>query len=326
MRAVQLHEFGSSELLQYEFVDDPEPGPDQVCIKVAAAGVHLLDTVLRSGNTAGPLPLPTLPTVPGREVAGTVDAIGTNVDTSWLDARVVAHLGMASGGYAELAICELDRLHVIERSVHFAEAVAMIGTGRTTMAILELADLKPDDIILVTAATGGIGSLIVQQANRIGATIVATAGGASKTRKAEQLGADVAVDYRVSNWTQVLAESLPKQGISVAFVGVGGDVAREAFALLDDGARYITYGNAGGESFTPAEQELQQRSISMASPLGAYITERPGGVRSLEERALAALASGELTPMVQPFPLSQAAEAHAALEQRLTSGKVVLIP
>src|SRR5919204_591354 len=104
MRAIRLHEFGPAENLVYEEVEDPQPATGQVRIAVAAAGVHLIDTNIRAGVQQGPMPLPELPTVPGREVAGTVDALGAGVDESWLGRRVVAHLGPASGGHAELAV------------------------------------------------------------------------------------------------------------------------------------------------------------------------------------------------------------------------------
>ena len=103
MHAIRLHEFGPAENLRYEEVVDPRPGARQVRIAVAAAGVHLIDTKLRAGAQMGPLPLPELPTIPGREVAGVIDALGIDVDEGWLGRRAVAHLGPASGGYADLA-------------------------------------------------------------------------------------------------------------------------------------------------------------------------------------------------------------------------------
>lgn len=162
MHAIRLHAFGPAENLTYEKTEDPVPGPGQVRIAVAAAGVHLLDTALREGLT-GPFPAPAvLPTIPGREVAGTVDALGEGTDPTWLGKRVVTHLGMAPGGYAELAVADAPRLHEIPPTLDPAEAVAMIGTGRTTMGILQFTDLGPDSVAIVPAAAGGIGTLLVQ--------------------------------------------------------------------------------------------------------------------------------------------------------------------
>ena len=160
MRAIRLHQFGPAENLVLDEVADPEPGADQVRIAVGAAGVHVLDTFIRAGTTGGPFPLPDLPTVPGREVAGVVDEVGPGVDAAWVGRRVVAHLGMASGGYAELALASVSALHEIPSGMDDEVAVTMIGTGRTAFGILEAAAITTDDVVLVTAAAGGLGSLL----------------------------------------------------------------------------------------------------------------------------------------------------------------------
>ena len=134
MHAIRLHAFGPAANLRYEEVDDPRPGPGQARIAVAACGVHLIDTALRAGRPMGPLPLPELPTIPGREVAGVVDAVGPKVDEQWVGRRVVAHLGPASGGYAELAVRETEALRALPDGLADDAAVAMIGTGRTALA------------------------------------------------------------------------------------------------------------------------------------------------------------------------------------------------
>ena len=196
MHAIRQHEFGPPETLIYEEVADPVPADGQLRIAVEAAGVHLLDTTIRRGESGGPFPLPDLPMTPGREVAGRVEALGPGVDDDWLGRRVVAHLGMASGGYAELAVAPVGALHELPDDLEADAAVAMIGTGRTTMGILEVAQPTPDDVVLVTAAAGGIGSLLVQAAHNVGAVVAGVAGGPDKVERARKLGADVGVDYR----------------------------------------------------------------------------------------------------------------------------------
>ncbi|CAM5557136.1 zinc-binding dehydrogenase [Streptomyces violaceorubidus] len=200
MHAIRLHAFGPAGNLVLDEVEDPEPGPGQVRVAVRAAGVHLLDTALRAG-VRGPAPaLPELPTVPGREVAGVVDALGAGTPESWLGRRVVAHLGFAPGGYAELAVTDVARVHEIPANLDFAQAVAMIGTGRTAMGILQFAELGPGSVAVVPAAAGGIGTLLVQYAKNAGATGVGLAGGPEKTALVAANGADLAVDYRDSGW------------------------------------------------------------------------------------------------------------------------------
>ncbi|MEV7274183.1 zinc-binding dehydrogenase [Streptomyces bacillaris] len=333
MHAVRLHAFGPAENLTYERIEDPVPGPGQVRIAVEAAGVHLLDTALREGRT-GPYPAPAeLPTVPGREVAGTVESVGEGTDPGWLGKRVVAHIGMAPGGYAELTVTEADKLHEIPAALGAAEAVAMIGTGRTTLGILGFTDLGPDSVAVVTAAAGGIGTLLVQYAKNAGATVIALAGGPAKAARAEANGADLALDYTLPDWPDRARGFLDAHGLwaTVVFDSVGGATARSAVGLLGRGGQHVVYGWSGeglhdGQPLTFTPEELAERGITSASVLGPRMIERGGGLRALETRALAEAAAGRLRPAVQRYPLAEAAAAHRALETRGTVGKVVLEP
>ncbi|MGW3583684.1 zinc-binding dehydrogenase [Streptomyces rubiginosohelvolus] len=333
MHAVRLHALGPAENLVYERTDDPVPGPGQVRIAVAAAGVHLLDTVRREGE-AGPFPAPVgLPTVPGREVAGTVDSVGEGTDPGLLGRRAVAHLGMAPGGYAELAVTDADRLHEIPEGLDAAAAVAMIGTGRTTLGILGFTPLGPDSVVVVTAAAGGIGTLTVQYAKNTGATVIALAGGPAKVARATENGAGLALDYTRPDWPLRAREYLDAAGLraTVVYDSVGGTTARAAVGLLGAGGQHIVYGWSGeglrdGKPLTFTAAELAERSITSTSVLGPKMIERGGGLRALETRALAEAAAGRLRPVVQRFPLAEAAAAHRALETRGTMGKVVLEP
>ena len=199
MQAIRQHEFGPPDVLRAEDLPDLHPGPEQVRVAVEASGVHLLDTSIRRGEP-GPLPPPQLPMTPGREVAGLVDELGADVDPAWLGTRVVAHLGPASGGYATQAVVPVGALRPVPDGLGTDAAVALIGTGRTAVAVLEHAGLAPDDVVVVTAAAGGLGTLFVQAARHLGATVVGLAGGSDKVARVEALGADVAVDYRQPDW------------------------------------------------------------------------------------------------------------------------------
>ncbi|MGW1899751.1 zinc-binding dehydrogenase [Streptomyces hirsutus] len=324
MHAIRLHAFGPAENLTHEQVEDPRPGPGQVRITVRAAGVHLLDTALRQGQQ-GPAPAPaTLPTVPGREVAGVVDALGDGTPAHWLGRRVVAHLGFAPGGYAELAVTDADRLHEIPERLDFAQAVAMIGTGRTVMGIVQFAEPGPGDVVVVPAAAGGIGTLLVQYAKNAGATVVGLAGGPGKTARVSANGADLAVDYTDPAWPAHLAAHEGK--VTLIYDGVGGDVARAAVALLAPGGRHVVFGWSAQGLDSAGPYLVDGVSLNV---LGPEMMRRAGGsrpVRTLELRALAEAAEGRLTPAVHRFPLAEAAAAHRALENRGTTGKVVLEP
>lgn len=350
MRAVRLHTFGPAENLTYETVEDPRPTAGQVRIAVAAAGVHLVDTAIRAGDK-GPMPeLPALPTVPGREVAGTVESVGAGVPADWLGKRVVTHIGFAPGGYAELTVTDAARLHELPDDLDFAEAVALIGTGRTTMGILQFVELDEESVVLIPAAAGGIGTLLVQYAKHAGATVVGLAGGPAKVARVRDNGADLAVDYTDAGWPDEVRGYLKGLGdggrggtgsgaggsgrdgraVTVVFDGVGGAVGRAAVELLGAGGTHVTFGWSGKEGpVTLGADELAERRITQVNPLGAAMMERAGGenpVRVLELAALGAYAGGYFTPAVQRFPLREAAAAHRALESRGTSGKVVLIP
>ena len=326
MFAVVLHEFGPAENLRYESVTDPKPGPGQVRIAVRAAGVHLLDASLRSGRSGGPGPAPTLPMIGGREVAGVVDEVGADVDASWRGRRVVAHLGMLGAGYAELTVVDVGSLHLLPDGVDDAAAVAMIGTGRTAFAILEQAALSADDVVLVTSAAGGLGVLLVQAALDAGAIVVAAAGGSEKVERVRQLGATIAVDYDHPDWAAEVRRRLEGRPVSVVLDAVGGTRGRSALELLGVDGRYLVYGFSSGQPTPLAVSDLIGLGITASAVIGARLFRRPGGLRDLELAALAALAQGQLVPLLTQFPLAEAATAHAALENRQTVGKVVLIP
>ncbi|WP_158890064.1 zinc-binding dehydrogenase [Amycolatopsis anabasis] len=326
MHAIRQYEFGPAENLRYEEVPDPHPGPDQVRIAVAAAGVHLLDTALREGQP-GPFGVAELPMTPGREVAGVVDELGEGVDADWLGKRVVAHLGAASGGYAELAIANAAALHALPDSLADDQAVAMIGTGRTALGVLDNAELTADDVVLVTAAAGGIGNLLVQAARNIGATVVGVAGGAEKVARVRELGATHAVDYTRADWPDQVRAALGERSVTAVLDGVGGAAGRQALELLGIGGRLILFGWSAGKGAELTVDDLFARYLTVKVALGPNILNRPGGLRALEERSIAEAAAGRLVPLVgEPFPLAQAAQAHHAVVGRGTIGKTVLKP
>ncbi|WP_233160214.1 zinc-binding dehydrogenase [Pseudonocardia sp. MH-G8] len=303
------------------------PGAGQVLVEVAAAGVHLLDTSIRSGASGGPFPLPALPMTPGREVAGTVAATGPDVDRSWIGKHVVAHLGMAGGGYASLAVAAAASLHEVPETLTAEQAVATIGTGRTAVGILDAAELTADDVVLVPAAAGGLGSLFLQAARGVGAVAVGLAGGPEKVERVRALGADVALDYREPGWPDRVRAALDGRVPTVLLDGVGGEVGRAGLELLDTGGRIVMFGWTSGAATEFTTADIVAGSLSVVWITGPRMLKRYGGLRGLESRALADAAAGRLVPLVHPpFPLAEAGAAHRALEGRATIGKVVLTP
>jgi NADPH2:quinone reductase len=327
MHAIRQYEFGSADELRYEEVPDLHPGDGQVRIAVEAVGVHLVDTTIRQGLAGGAFARAELPMTPGREVAGIVDQVGPDVDEAWLGRRVVAHLGMASGGYAEQALAAVGSLHGLPDHVSAEAAVAMIGTGRTAIAVLEVAAIETDDVVAVTSAAGGLGVLFVQAARHAGATVLALAGGRAKVERVRSLGADVAVDYTEEGWADQVREQLGDRAVTVALDGVGGKVGAAVFDLLGARGRMILFGYSSGEPTNLSTTDIIGRSLTVTAAIGPRLLNRPGGLRPLETEALAQAAAGTLVPVVSSrFRLADAGLAHTALETRATTGKVVLIP
>lgn len=325
MRAVRQRESGGPEVLVVESVDDPVPAPGEVVIAVEAAGVHALDTVLRAG-AGGPVEAATLPMTPGREAAGRVAAIGADVDPAWLDARVVAHLGWRSGGYAERAVVAASALHRLPDRLDAAAAVALIGTGRTAHAALDAAGLSPRDLVLVPGATGGLGSQLVQLAVDAGCTVVALVGGERKAELARSSLAHAVVDYARDDWADALGRALGDRSADVLFDGVGGAVGRRLLEALGPRGRALVIGWASGTPLAVDGATLAARGITVSAAIGPVVMSRPGYLRELEERALASGADGTVVPAVHRFALADAVNAHRAIEQRAALGKVVLIP
>ena len=274
VHAIRQHELGPPEVLRYDEVPDPEPAVGQVRIVMAAAGVHLVDTSIRRGVSGGPFALPELPMTPGREMAGTVDEVGPGVDRSWLGRRVVAHLGAASGGYAEMAVAGVDALHPLPEGVTFVDAVAMVGTGRTATAIADVAAIEAGDVALVTAAAGGLGSLLLQGGRRSGATTIGLAD--DKRRIVEELGADHAVDYSSAGWPDAVRHWLGDRPATVGLDGVGGAIGRHVLDLLAPGGRLVMFGYSSGEPIPLTAGDLFRTGVTVLRR-GRCPNNRPAG-------------------------------------------------
>ncbi|GAA2755794.1 zinc-binding dehydrogenase [Actinopolymorpha rutila] len=314
MRAVWVYEFGGPEVLVPGEAPDPEAGPGQALVEVAYANITFVETQLRAGT--GPF-TPTLPTIPGNGVGGTVRAVGPGVDPALVGRRVVTSTG-GSGAYAELVAVAADGLVEVPPTLRLDDAVAVLADGRTATWLMRASGAGPDDRVLVTAAAGGVGTLLVQLATAAGARVVAAAGGDRKLALAAKLGAKVAVDYRRPDWTDRVRESVG--GVDLVLDGVGGALGRSAFDLLGEGGRMLSFGLASGAWTDVPEAEARRRGVRVLRP-----ALDPADVHELTESALLAAAHGRLHPVIgQRFELVRTAEAHAAIEARATVGKTLL--
>jgi NADPH2:quinone reductase len=203
--------------------------------------------------------------------------------------------------------------------------VALIGTGRTAMAVLDDAALAAGDVVVVTAAAGGLGTLFVQALRAAGATVVGLAGGPEKVATVQALGADVAVDYDADGWPELVRERLGGKEPTLVLDGVGGERGRAAFDLLGTGGRIVLFGYSSGAITPFTSGDLAARGLRASWAIGPAMMKRYGSLEPLERKALAEAAAGRLTPVVQTFPLADAAGAHRAIESRATIGKTVLM-
>src|SRR5258708_14429053 len=187
--------------------------------------------------------LPALPAILGNGVGGTVAEVGAGVDRGLTGRRVVTSLN-GTGGYAERAVAAGGQVVELREGVDLREAVALLADGRTALALMSRARPRAGDTVLVEAAAGGVGSLLVQFARNAGARVVALAGGERKLAVARDLGADLVGDYRDAGWPSRVREAAGK--VDVVFDGVGGGIGLAAFGLLGDGGRFCPFGLASG--------------------------------------------------------------------------------
>jgi NADPH2:quinone reductase len=318
MLAVVLRQFGSPDELVLTEVADPAAGPGQVVLGADFASITFVETQVRSGHPPHPSMAPALPAILGNGAGGTVTSVGPAADRALLGRRVVSTTG-GSGGYAEQVAVSAADLIGVPDGLSMADAVALLADGRTAMALMSAAAVRPGETVLVEAAAGGVGTLLVQLAVGAGAMVLAAAGGPAKLGLAAELGASVTADYTVADWPErALAAAGP---VDVVFDGVGGAVGTAAFSLLRAGGRCCTYGMASGQFARISDDAAASGGITLIR--GVPVT--PDRMRDLSGAALAAAAAGALRPVIgQTFPLARAAAAHAAIEARATTGKTLL--
>lgn len=319
MRAVLLSSFGPPGRLVPADLPGPVAGPGQVVIDVRFASITFVETQIRAGRPPNPAMTPGLPVVPGNGVGGVVAEVGPGADPALAGRRVISTTG-GSGGYAERVAVDTTRLIDVPDSLDLAGAVALLADGRTAVALTRAATIRAGETVLVEAAGGAVGSLLVQLARNAGARVVAASGGPRKVALTRDLGATTAVDYTQPGWARrVRAEA---GGVDVVFDGVAGQIRDQALGLLLAGGRLLAYGGASG-AFTPVPaDEVTRRGITVIR--GAPVT--PAEMSGLTRSALAEAAAGRLRPVIgQTFPLDRAADAHAAIETRATIGKTLLL-
>jgi NADPH2:quinone reductase len=324
-----MRRFGGPEVFEVVETSTPRPARDQVLVRVRAAGVNFSDTLMRQNRY---VVTPELPSVLGTEVAGVIEALGEDVENLKVGTRVAAPLfatGVSFGGYAEYVLIDGGFVAPMPDALSFEVAVALMVQG---LSALHLTRQVPPGgkTVLVNAAAGGVGSLLVQLARLAGAkTVIAGVSTAEKMDFARALGADVAVNYTRPEWVAQLRAATGGSGPDIVYESVGGPVTMASLEALAPLGTLVVYGALNVQSFQLGVPELlslifRNQSLTGFALAPLLTAER---LKSGLAELFALAVDGRLTVTIgDTVPLERAADAHRALETRRTTGKLVLIP
>ncbi|HEU0000325.1 MAG TPA: NADPH:quinone oxidoreductase family protein [Ktedonobacteraceae bacterium] len=322
MKAIRIHETGGPEVMHLEEVETPTPVQGEVLIKVAAAGVNYADLAQRQGAY---LTRTHTPMTMGFEVAGTIAALGPGVSAPPVGTRVIAFV---TGGYAEYAVASTATIIPIPETLDFTHAAAFAVQGLTAYQTLrESGRLQAGESVLVQAAAGGVGTLAVQLARLMGAgKVIGTASNEHKLDLVRHLGADAAINYTQDGWVEQVKQATGGRGVDIVLEVVGGAVAEQCLQCLAPFGRMVVIGAASGQRAQFSAVQLMYKNLSVTGYwLTAWMT-RPDRIAAAAMELMQYLTSGTLQIVVgQTFPLAEAAEAHRAIAERRTTGKVVLL-
>ena len=321
MKAIQVSEVGGPEVLAVVDLAVPDPKPNEALVQIEAAGVNFIDVYFREGRYPAPLPF-----INGQEAAGLVVAVGADVTTLQLGDRV-AYTGVL-GSYAEYAAVPAERLVKIPDELDFNQAAAAMLQGMTAHYLSHSTyPIKSSDTVLIHAAAGGVGLLLVQMAKRLGARVIGTAGSDQKAQLARDAGADEVIVYTTQDFETETRRLTEGQGVHAVYDGVGKDTFQKDLKVLRPRGYLVLFGGASGAVPPFDLLELTKHgSLFVTRPtLQNYIARR----EELEERSndvLQSVVRGDLKLRIhQTYPLEEAQQAHRDLEGRKTTGKSLLI-
>jgi len=318
--AIQIHQTGGPDVLQWEEVDVANPGAGQVRLRQEAAGLNYIDVYHRTGLYPQPLPF-----IPGVEGAGTVDAIGEGV-TSLKDGDRVAYAGPI-GGYAEQRLIDAERLVRLPDSISAEQAAAMMLQGMTAhMLLRSVHRVAPGETILIHAAAGGVGLIVCQWAKALGATVIGTVGSDEKAELARAHGCDHPIVYTRQDFVTEVARITDGAKLPVVYDSIGRDTFMQSLDCLAPRGMMVSFGNASGpvDPFPPG-MLAQKGSLFLTRPtLYHYIAAR-SELETAARDLFDAVENGTVKIEInQRFALKDAAEAHRSLEARTTTGSTIL--
>jgi NADPH:quinone reductase len=321
--AIVLREAGGPEKLQYEPVDVPDPGAGELLIRHTAIGVNFHDTYVRSGlyHTLR------LPGIPGLEAAAVIEKIGPEV-TGFAVGDRIAYIDASYGAYSQRRILKASlALHLPAGITDEAAAGLTIKGFTACMLLRRVHPVRAGETLLIHAAAGGVGQPLVRWAKQLGATVIATAGSEEKAAIARECGADHVIRYRDENFVERVAQITAGNGVEVVYDSVGADTFSGSLDCLGYLGTLVNFGQSSGPVPPFAISRLAARSNAIVRPmLFHYIRDR-AALEAMARESFEAMAKGIIRPQVGlKLPLSRAAEAHARLESRTTTGQTVLVP
>jgi NADPH2:quinone reductase len=323
MKAWMVRRWCKPEEMEFAETPIPEPQRAQALVRIEAAALNFMDTLMIQGLYQVK---PPFPFTPGVEIAGTVEQAGPDSGFRPGD-RVCAMIG--TGGFAEyVAANDRDMLRLPDTMTTLEGAVFPVVYPTAHLALRDGGRLKPGETVLVHAGAGGVGLASIQVAKAWGARVIATAGGSDKTRVCREQGADLAIDYETEAWVDKVKEYTEGRGADIIIDMVGGEVTEASLKSLAWRGRLMVIGFAGGRIPTLAANRLLLKSASAIGVFwGGLRGKEPEFARSVLEDLLAMYRRGEIKPTVSHrYALSEAPQALADLATRKTHGKVVLVP
>lgn len=323
MICIEISQPGEPEVLKPAERPDPVPGPGEVLIRVAAAGVNRPDVLQRRGAYPPP---PGASDIPGLEVAGTVAAVGAGVD-GWRTGDAVCAL-VSGGGYATMCVAPAPQCLRVPATLDLVAAAAIPETFFTVWTnVFDRGRLQAGEKALFHGGTSGIGTTAIQLAAARGATVFATAGSDEKVRACEALGARHAINYRTQDFVNVIREVTGGAGVDLILDIMGGSYLNRNLAALAVDGRLVQIGLMGGESASVDLRRVLGRRLTIT---GSTLRPRPVAEKGAIAAALARevwplLEAGTIKPIVfKTFPLAEAAAAHGLMESSEHVGKIVL--
>jgi NADPH2:quinone reductase len=318
-----IRQTGGPEVLEAELIDVPHPGAGEVLVRHEAIGLNFIDTYHRSGLYRLPLPSGL-----GIEAAGIVEAVGEGVD-GFREGDRIGYFSGAPGAYATHRAIPADKLVRLPDEIGFEQAAAAMLKGATAEYLIErCARVEAGQTVLVHAAAGGVGSILVPWLKSIGATVIAHAGDSKKAETAKALGADFALSCPLDSLAAEVRALTDGRGVPVVLDGVGAASWQASIGSTARRGLVVSYGNASGPvpPFTALDL-LSAGSIFVTRPTLADYCATPGEMRASAERLFEMIGKGAVEVRIGArFPLLEAADAHRAIEARATTGSTVLLP